>query len=185
MTAKGARSCQRGGGQHRIDSVDKDDSYDDEGDNVASVRHLKTVRDPNDLADWASDRPSKMRSTKMPTRSGREVTVGTADDDILSGGVLPIVSIDAFASKERGHNPNDNKAAGAVGFGMHRVVALAGDGPATGTRRSADGVFVLALSGNNNAVAASAGQLDGYAIRHKSIKATGAAFGACRGVAMA
>jgi hypothetical protein len=141
--------------------------------------------DPNRLANWASNRPPKTRSTKVPTRSGREVTVGTADDDILSGGVLPIASVDAFASKERGHNPNDNEAAGAGAFGMCRVAASAGGGPAAGTRRLADGVFVLALSGNNNAVAASTGQPDGYAICHKSIEATGTAFGARRGVAMA
>ncbi len=175
----------KGGGGQRINSVDKDDSYNNKGDNIASVRHLKMVHDPNRLANWASNRPLKMRSTKVPTRSGRDVTVGTANDDILCGGMLPIASVDAFASKERGHNPNDNEAAGAGAFGMCRVAASAGGGPAASTRRSADGVFVLALSGNNNAVAASAGQLDGYAIRHKSIKATGAAFGACRGVAMA
>ncbi len=185
MTAKGTHSHQRGGGQRQIDSVDKDDSYDDKGDNVASVRCLKMVRDPNNSADWASNGPPKTRYTKVPTKSGRDVTVGTANDDILSGGVLPIASVDAFVSKERGHNPDGNKAAGAAAIGMRRVVASAGDGPAAGTRRSADGVFVLALSGNNNAVADSAGPPDGYARRHESVKVTGAAFGARRGVAVA
>jgi hypothetical protein len=99
--------------------------------------------------------------------------------------VLPIASVDAFASKERGHNPDDNEAVGAAAFGMRQVAASAGGGPAAGTRRLADGVFVLALSGNNNAVAASEGQLDGYTRRHKSVEAAGAAFGACQGVAVA
>jgi hypothetical protein len=179
LTAKSARSRQWRGGQCRINSVDKDDSYDDKGDNVASVRRLKTVRDPNDLADWASNGPPKTRSTKVPTRSGRDVTVGTVDDDISSGRMLPIASVDAFACKERGHNPDNNKAAGAAAFGMRQVTASAGDGLAAGTRCSADGVFVLALSGNNNVVAASAGQPDGYAKRHESIEAAGAAVGAC------
>jgi hypothetical protein len=143
-----------------------------------SVRRLKTMRDPNDLANWASNGPPKTRSTKVPTRSGQDVTVGTANDDISSGGVLLIASADAFASKERGHNPDDNEAAGAAACGMRQVAASAGGGPAAGTRHSADSVFVLALSGNNNAVAASAGQPDGYPRRHKSVKATGAAFGA-------
>jgi hypothetical protein len=73
--------------------------------------HLKTVRDPHDLADWASNGPLKTKSTKVPTRSGRDITVSTTNNDILSGGELPITSVDAFASKERGHNPDDNKAA--------------------------------------------------------------------------
>jgi hypothetical protein len=181
------RSTQppKGGGWCLINSVNKDDLYDDKGNNVASVRRLKTVRDPNDSADWASNGPPKTRSTKVPTRSGRDVTVGTADNDISSGGVLPIASIDAFASKERGYNPDDNKAAGAAAFGMLRVAASAGGRPAAGTRCLADSVFILALSGNNNAVAASAGQPDGYARRHENVKAAGAAFGACRGVAVA
>ncbi len=111
--------------------------------------------------------------------AGWDVTVSTANNDILSGGVLPIARVDAFASKERGHNPDDNKAAGAAAFGMRRVVALAGNGPAAGTRCLADGLFILALSGNNNAVAAYAGQLDGYARCHESFKAVRAAFGTC------
>jgi hypothetical protein len=174
-----------GGGQRWINSVDKDDSYNNKGNNIASVRRLKMVHDSNDLTDWASNGPPKTRSTKVPTRSGRDVTVGTVDDDILSSGVLPITSVDAFASKERGHNPDDNKAVGAAAFGMRKVAASAGDGPAAGTRCSADGVFVLALSGNNNVVAASMGQPDGYSRCHKSVKAAGAAFGAHRGVAVA
>ncbi len=63
LTAKGARSHQRGGQRRRINSVNKDDSYDDKGNNVVSVRHLKTVRDPNDSANWASNGPPKTRST--------------------------------------------------------------------------------------------------------------------------
>ena len=118
LTAKGARSHQRGGRRHRINSVNKDDSYNDKGNNVVSVRGLKTMRDPNDLTNWASNGPPKTRSTKVPTRSGRDVTVGTADDDISSGGVLLIASADTFASKERGHNPDDNKAVGAAAFRM-------------------------------------------------------------------
>ncbi len=156
MTAKGARSHQRGGRRHRINSVNKDDSYNDKGNNVVSVRHLETMRDPNDLANWASKGPPKTRSTKVPTRSGQDVTVGPADDDISSGGVLLIATVDAFASKERGHNPDDNEAAGVAAFRMLRVAASAGGGPAAGTRRLADGVVILALSGNNYAVAASA-----------------------------
>ncbi len=144
-----------------------------------SVRRLKTMRDPNDLANRASKGPPKIRFTKVPTRSGQDVTVGTANNDISSGGVLLIASVDTFASKERGHNPDDNEAAGAAAFRMLRVAASARGGPAAGTRRLADGVFILALSGNNYAVAASAGQPDSYARRHESVKAAGAAFGAC------
>ncbi len=143
------------------------------------------MHDPNDSANWASNGPPKTRSTKVPTRSGRDVTVGTADDDISSGGVLLIASVDAFASKERGHNPDDNEAARAVAFRMLRVATSARGGPAAGTRHLADGVFILALSGNNYPFAASAGQPDGYARRHESIKAMVAAFGARRGVAVA
>ncbi len=185
LTAKGACSHQREGRQNRINSVNKDDSYDDKGNNVASIRRLKTVRDPNDSANWASNGPPKTRSTKVPTRSGQDITVGTTNDDISSGGVLLIASVDAFASKERGHNPNDNEAAGAAAFRMLRVAASAGGKPATNTRRLADGMFILALSGNNYAVAASVGQPDSYARCHESVKAAGAAFGACRGVAVA
>ncbi len=136
------------------------------------------MRDPNNFADWASNGPPKTRSTKVPTRSGRDVTVGTANDDISSGSVLLIASVDAFASKERGHNPDDNKAAGAPAFRMLQVATSAGGGPAAGTRCLADGMFILALSGNNYMVAASEGQLDSYARHHKSVKAAGAAFGA-------
>jgi hypothetical protein len=85
------------------------------------------------------------------------------------------MSKDKFASKERGHKPNDNKAAGAAVFRMHQVAASAGGGPAAGARDPADGVFVWAVLGNNNAVAASARQPDGYARCHKSVEAAGAA----------
>jgi hypothetical protein len=88
------------------------------------------------------------------------------------------VSNEDFASKERGREPNDDEAAGAAVFGMCRVVALAGGGTAAGTRRLADGAFVLALLGNNNAVAASASQPYGYVRRHKSVEAAGVASGA-------
>ncbi len=58
------------------------------------------------------------------------------------------------------------------------MVALAGGGAAAGTRRLADGAFVLALSGDNNAVSASASQPDGYVRRHENIEAAGVASGA-------
>ncbi len=70
--------------------------------------------------------------------------------------MLPIASNNKFASKERGHEPKDVKVAGAVACGTHQVAASAGGGPAAGTRHLAKGVFVLALSGNKNTVAASA-----------------------------
>jgi hypothetical protein len=70
--------------------------------------------------------------------------------------MLPIASNNKFASKERGHEPNNVKVAGAAAFRMHPVAALAGAGPAAGTRHSAEGVFLLALLGNKNAVATSA-----------------------------
>ncbi len=74
----------------------------------------------------------------------------------MSGGVLPIASNDKFASKERGHEPNDAKVVGAAACGTRQVAASARGGPAAGTRHLAKGVFVLALLGNKNAVAASA-----------------------------
>jgi hypothetical protein len=92
--------------------------------------------------------------------------------------MLPSASNNEFASKERGHKLGDNKAAGAAVFGTRQVVASAGGGTAAVTRRLADGAFVLALSGNNNAVAASAGQPDGYARCHENIEAVGVASGA-------
>jgi hypothetical protein len=109
---------------------------------------------------------------------GHGATIGTGDDDISSGGVLPSMSDDKFASKERGHEPGNNKAAGAAVFGTRQVVASAGGGTAASTRRLADGAFVLAPSGNNNSVAASAGQPDGYARCHKNVEAAGVASGA-------
>ncbi len=74
----------------------------------------------------------------------------------MSGGVLPIASNNKFASKERGHEPNNVKVAGAVACGTRRVAASAGGGPAAGTRHLAKGVFILALLGNKIMVAASA-----------------------------
>ena len=70
--------------------------------------------------------------------------------------MLPIASDDKFASKERGHKPNDVKVVGAAACGTRQVAASARGGPAAGTRHLAKGVFVLALSGNKYAVAASA-----------------------------
>jgi hypothetical protein len=49
----------------------------------------------------------------------------------------------------------------------------------------ADGAFILALSGNNKAVAASTGQPDGYARRHENVEAAGVATGACQVAAAA
>jgi hypothetical protein len=95
----------------------------------------------------------------VPTGSGCGATVGTRDDNVSSGGMLPIARDIKFASKERGHKPNDDKAVGAVVFGMCQVVALARGGTATGTRHSADGAFVLAPSGDDKAIAATARQL--------------------------
>ncbi len=80
----------------------------------------------------------------MPTRRGRGATARTVDNDISSGGMLPIASDDEFASKERGHKPDDDKAAGAAAFRTRQVAALARGGLAAGARHSADGVFVRA-----------------------------------------
>jgi hypothetical protein len=132
-------------------------------------------RSPNDPANRASNGRMETRSPKVPTRSRHGATAGTVDDDISSSCVLPIASDDEFASKERGYESDDDKAAGAAAFRTRQVAALARGGPAAGTRCSADSVFVWAISGNNNAVAASARQPDGYARCHKSVKAAGAA----------
>jgi hypothetical protein len=170
-----AHASAKGGGGTGVDTVNKDDSYDNKDDDVTSNGRQKTGRGPNNPADWAGNRRPVTRPPKAPTRSGRGATVGTGDDNVLSSGVLPSASNDKFASKERGHEPGNNEAAGAAVFGMRQVVASAGGGTAASTRCSADGAFVLALSGNNNAVAASAGQPDGYARRHKNVKAAGVA----------
>ncbi len=77
------------------------------------------------------------------------------NDDVSSGGVLPIASNNEFASEERGHDLDEDKASGAMAFRMHQVAALAIGGLAASTRLSADNVFIRALSGNDNAVAAS------------------------------
>ncbi len=69
--------------------------------------------------------------------------------------MLPIVSNYKFARKERGYKPNNVKVAGAVACGTCRVPASARGTLAAGTRHSAKDVFVLALSGNKNTVAAS------------------------------
>jgi hypothetical protein len=81
--------------------------------------------------------------------------------------VLPIVSNYKFASKERGYKPNNVKVAGAAACGMRRVAASAGGTPAAGTRHSAKDVFVLALSGNEIMVAASADLPESYARCHE------------------
>jgi hypothetical protein len=104
-------------------------------------------RSPNNPADQASNRHLETRSPKVPTRSGHGATAGTVDDDILSSGALPTTSNNEFASKKRGHEPNDNKAAGAATFRTRQVATLAGGGPAASARCSADSVFVLANSG--------------------------------------
>jgi hypothetical protein len=145
-----------GGGGAEVDTVVMDNSYADDDNNVASVGRQKMGRSPSNPADWASNGHLETRSPKVPTRSGPSATVGTVDDDISSGGMLPIASNDEFASKERGCKPNDNEAAGAAAFRTRQVAELAGGGPAAGARCSADGVFVRAISGNDNAVAASA-----------------------------
>jgi hypothetical protein len=158
-----------------VDTVDKDDSYDDNNDDVASIGYQKTGRSPNDPANRASNGCLEMRSPKVPTRSGCDTTTGTVDDDISSSGVLPIASNDEFASKERGHEPDYDEVAGAAAFRMRQVAASAGGGLAAGARCLADGMFIRAILGNDNAVAASARRPDGYARRHKSVEAAGAA----------
>jgi hypothetical protein len=172
---EGACSLQRGGGGTGVNSVDKDDSYNYDNNDVASIGRQKTGRSPNNPADWASNGHLETRSPKVPTRSGRGATARTIDDDISSGGMLPIASNDKFVSKERGHEPNDDKAVEAAAFRTCQVAASAGGGPAASTRCSADGVFVRAVLGNDNAVAASARRPDSYTRRHESVEATGAA----------
>jgi hypothetical protein len=150
-----AHASAKGGGSAGVDTVNKDNLYDNKDNNIPSDGRQKTGRGPNNPADWAGNERPETRPPKAPTRSGRGTTVGTGDDDVLSGGVLPSASNDKFASKERGHKPDDDEAAGAAVFRMRQVVASARGGTAAGTRRSADGAFVLALSGNNNRVSAS------------------------------
>jgi hypothetical protein len=82
-------------------------------------------RGPNNLTNRASNRRLETRSPMVPTRSGCNATAGTVDDDISSGGVLPIASNDKFASKEIGHEPNDDEVAGAAAFRMRQVAASA------------------------------------------------------------
>jgi hypothetical protein len=145
-----AHASSKGGGGAGVDTVNKDDSYDNKEDNVTSNGHQKTGRGPNNLAYWAGNGRLETRPPKAPTRSGHGATIGTGDDDVSSGGVLPSASDDKFASKERGHGSGNNEAAGAAVFMMRRVVALAGGGTAAGTRCSADGAFILAFLGYNN-----------------------------------
>ncbi len=145
-----------GGGGAGVDTIDKDNLYNNDNKDIASIGCQKTGRSPNNQANWASNGRLETRSPKVPTRSGRGATARTIDNDILSGGVLPIVSNDRFASKERGHEPDDDEAVVAAAFRMRQVAALARGGLAASARHSADGVFVRAISGNDNAVAASA-----------------------------
>jgi hypothetical protein len=179
-----AHASAKGGGSTGVDTVNEDNSYDKEDNNIASNGRQKMGQGLNNLADWASDGRPKTRPPKAPTRSGRGATVGTRDNNVSSGGVLPSASNDKFASKERGHEPGDNEAARAAVFGMRRVVASAGGGTAAVTRGSTDGTFV-ALLGDNNVVAASAGQPDSYARCHKNVEAVGVASGARQVAAVA
>jgi hypothetical protein len=173
---KRAHTASKGGrGGTEVDTVNKDNSYDDDNDNVASAGCQKTGLSPNNPANRASNRHLETRFPMVPTRSGRGATARTIDDDISSSGVLPIASDDEFASKERGHKPDVNKAAGAAAFSMRQVAELAVGELVAGARCSADSMFIQAISANDNAVAASARQPDGYARRHESVKATVAA----------
>jgi hypothetical protein len=145
-----------GGGGAGVNTLNKDDSYDNNDDDVASIGHQKIGLSPNNPANWASNGRLETRSPKVPTKSGCGATAGTVDNDILSGSMLPIASNDKFASKERGHKLDDDEAAGAAAFRMRQVAASARGGPAAGARCSADGMFVRAVLSNDNAVAASA-----------------------------
>jgi hypothetical protein len=106
LDRKREHAATKGGGGTGVNTINKDDSYNKDGNDIASVGRQKTGRDPNDPADRAGDRRLEMRSTKVPTRSGRGAIIRTADDDILSGGMLPIASNGEFASNERGHKLN-------------------------------------------------------------------------------
>jgi hypothetical protein len=53
-----------------VDTVDKDDLYDDKGNNVASVGRQKMGRDPNNPANRAGNGCLDTTSTKVPTRMG-------------------------------------------------------------------------------------------------------------------
>jgi hypothetical protein len=72
---------------------------------------------PNNPADQAGNGRPETRPPKAPTRSGHGATVRTGDDNVSSSGVLPSASNNEFTSKERGHEPGNNKAAGATVFG--------------------------------------------------------------------
>jgi hypothetical protein len=72
---------------------------------------------PNNPTDQAGNGRPETRPPKAPTRSGCGATVRIGDDNVSSGGVLPSASNNEFASKERGNEPGDNKAAGATVFG--------------------------------------------------------------------
>jgi hypothetical protein len=125
-----AHTSAKGGGGAVVDTVDKDKSYNNKDYNVASNGSRKTGWGPNNPADRAGNGRPEMRPPKAPTRSGRGATVRTRDNKVLSGGMLPSASNDKFASKERGHKPGNNEAAGAAVFGTHQVVASGGGGTA-------------------------------------------------------
>jgi hypothetical protein len=69
---------QKGGAGARVDTVDKDDSYDDKGNEVASVGCQKMGRDPNNPANQAGNGCPETRSTKVPTRMGAAPLSGPA-----------------------------------------------------------------------------------------------------------
>ncbi len=71
LNHKGVHAAAKGeGGGAGVNTVDKDDSYDNKGDDVVSVGRQKTGHDPNDPADQAGDGCLETRSTKVPTRMG-------------------------------------------------------------------------------------------------------------------
>ncbi len=84
--------------------------------------------------------------------------------------MLPIASNYKFASKERGHKPNDIKVARAAACGTCQVAASAGGRPAAGTRHLAKGVFVLALLGKKKRSCSLRGLPESYARCHETLR---------------
>ncbi len=77
LDREGAHAAAKGGGGGAgVDTVDKDDSYDDKGDNVASVGRQKMGRDPNNPDNWAGNGRPETRSAKVPTRMGAVPPLG-------------------------------------------------------------------------------------------------------------
>jgi hypothetical protein len=109
---EGAHSHQGGGGA-RVNTVNEDDSYNNNDNHIASIGHQKMGQGPNNPADRAGGGCPEMRSPKVPTRSGHGANVGTINNNVSSGRVLPIASNDKFESKERGHEPDNDNAAPA------------------------------------------------------------------------